>query len=434
MPTAVILPKQGNSVESCLINRWLKQVGDTVAAGEPICEVETDKASVEVVAPAAGTLLAHFAAEGDDVPVMTSIAAIGVAGEDVSGLAPADVSSAVSGSPEVRKSGSPEAAPSPVVASAAPVEAGAANGTSPRARAAAVQRGVDLATLNGSGPGGLVIERDVQAAPRRTPAAQALGGSATTGTGIGGRITTEDLTSDVGRRTSDDSFTDLPVKGIRRIIAERMRASLAGAAQLTLTATAKADRLQAWRAAAKSRSEALGLPAITINDLILFAVARTLPRFPALNAHWLGDRIRQFQPVHLGMAVDTDKGLLVPVLRDVHARSLAQIATAAKAAAQACQAGKATPDLLQGSTFSVTNVGALGIETFTPVLNTPEVAILGVGAITLRPYQGTAGVDFVPSIPLSLTIDHQAVDGAPAARFLQALVQAIEAIDVLLAA
>jgi len=434
MPTALILPKQGNSVESCVINRWLKKPGDAVAEGEPVCEVETDKASVEVLATADGVLLAQFAKEGDDVPVMTAIAAIGTAGEDVSGLAPGEPS----GSPEVRKSGSPEA---PIAVSTKP-ETGSqqstTSGASPRARAQAAERGVDVSALAGSGPDGLVIARDVQAGARLTPAAQSVAGTVpATGTGIGGRITATDMAA-ASRlpdfRTSGlPDFQDIPVKGVRKIIADRMRGSLAGSAQLTLTAVAKADVLQAWRAKAKAQAEALGLPPVSINDLLLFAVSRVLPRFPALNAHWLGDRVRQFSAIHLGMAVDTDKGLMVPVVRDVQARSLASIATEARSLAKTCQAGKIAPDQLQGSTFSVTNVGALGIETFTPVLNAPEVAILGVGAIALRPYQGAAGIDFIPSIHLSLTIDHQALDGAPAARFLQALVQAIEAIDVLLA-
>ncbi len=450
MPTAIILPKQGNSVESCVINKWLKNVGDTVAEGEPICEVETDKASVEVLATAAGTVLAQFAKEGDDVPVMTAIAAVGSKGEDFSGLAPqsGNASAAVEDvrpASGVLRPASSQSSPGPVSCVLRPASSqdSAHAGASPRARGLAQDRGVDVAALAGTGPDGLVITRDVQAAPRLTPAAQTLGGNIpASGTGIGNRITADDRTrslgtQDAGRRTQDDAATaewkDTPVKGVRKIIAERMRGSLSGSAQLTLNAVAKADALQAWRAKAKVKSEGLGLPPVTINDLILFAVSRVLLRFPALNAHWRGDTVRQFRDVHLGMAVDTEKGLMVPVLRNVQAKSLATIAVEAKALAKTCQAGKITPDALQGSTFSITNVGALGIESFTPVLNTPEVAILGVGAISLRPYEGSSGIDFIPSLHLSLTFDHQALDGAPAARFLQALVQAIESIDVLLA-
>jgi pyruvate dehydrogenase E2 component (dihydrolipoamide acetyltransferase) len=432
MATVVLLPKQGNSVESCIIKSWLKKAGDTVAEGDGLCEVETDKATVEVPAPAAGTLLAIFRKVGEDVPVQTAIAAIGKAGEDVAGLAPggaaAPAPAAAPAAPAAPAAAVAAPAPAPM---AAPVAVAASSaGSSPRARAAAEAKGVDVAGLAGSGPGGLVIERDVKAAQ--------VGG-----TGLGGRVTAADKAAPALAPAPSTQHpapggggaaTTIPVKGIRKIIADRMRQSLSSSAQLTLNATAKAATLQAWRAKAKDKAEALGLPAVTVNDLILFAVARTLPRFPGLNAHWQGDKIVQYGAVHLGMAVDTERGLMVPVLKDAHAKTLAQIATDAKALAKAAQAGKATPDQLSGSTFSVTNVGALGIEYFTPVLNTPEVAILGVGAITLRPYQGASGVEFIPSLHLSLTIDHQALDGAPAARFMQALVAAIENIDVLLAA
>ncbi len=426
MATAVLLPKQGNSVESCIINAWMKKEGDAIKTGDVLCEVQTDKAAVEVEAGADGVLLKIFRAVGDDVPVQTVIAAIGAPGEDVSALAPAGATPAAA--PAAAAVAAPAAAtPAPVAAPATAIVSDA--GSSPRARALAEQKGIDVAAVAGTGPHGLVIERDVRAAQ--------LGG-----TGLGGRITAADKTTPAAApvaaapapKAAPGAETVIPVKGIRKIIAERMRQSLSGSAQLTLHATAKAATLQAWRAKAKDKAEILGLPAVTVNDLVLFAVARTLARFPQLNAHWKGDSIVQYGAIHLGMAVDTEKGLLVPVLKDAHAKTLAQISADAKTLAKAAQAGKATPDQLSGSTFSVTNVGALGIEYFTPVLNVPEVAILGVGAITLRPYQGAAGVEFIPSMHLSLTIDHQALDGAPAARFLQALVAAIENIDVLLAA
>lgn len=461
MATPVILPKQGNSVESCIIAKWLKQPGDAVALGEPVCEVETDKATVEVEATEAGVLLAQFAAEGDDVPVMTAIAAIGAAGEDASSLAPAadaavapaaaapaaTATTAATATPAA-SAASAQAAPAPVAQASAAVAS--SGGSSPRARTTAAHAGIEVGTIIGSGPQGLVVTADVQAAaaagPRLTVAARAAGGAIPAlGTGIGGRVTVADRASapvvagGISVGASAAAYTDVPVKGIRKIIAERMIGSLAGSAQLTLTATARADALQAWRVKVKAHGEGLGLPPVTINDLVLFAVSRVLPRFPALNAHWQGTNIRRYSDVHIGMAVDTEKGLLVPVIPSVNRRTLADLAVATKSAAKACIAGKATPDQLQGSTFSVTNVGALGIETFTPVLNTPEVAILGVGAITLRPYAGKGGdkvdngVQFIPSLHLSLTIDHQAVDGAPAARFLQALVAALEHIDVVLA-
>ncbi len=447
MASIVVLPKQGNSVESCIIVRWLKNAGEAVKEGDGLCEVETDKATVEVPATASGVLLAQVRKQGEDVPVQTPIAIIGAAGEDVGALvgdAPALAAPAaetVQASPEVRKSGSPE-----VPASPAPV-AGA--GSSPRAREAAAAKGVDLAAIAGSGPGGLVIERDIAAAPRMTPAAAAAGGTLpTTGTGLAGTITAADRakpaaaglpdfrTSGLPDRgsVSPGATTDIPVKSIRKVIAERMRQSIGSTAQLTLNTTAKATAMNALRARYKAAGESVGLAAPSVNDLILLAVARTLPKFPAVNAHFLGDKIRQFSDIHLGVAVDTERGLMVPVVKDAGRKSVAEIGKDVKALAKACQEGSAKPEQLSGSTFTVTNLGALGIEHFTPVLNVPEVAILGVGGIVLRPYEGAKGVEFIPSIALSLTIDHQGLDGAPAARFLQALVKAIEAIDLVVAA
>ncbi|MCK6488706.1 MAG: 2-oxo acid dehydrogenase subunit E2 [Planctomycetes bacterium] len=459
MATAVVLPKQGNSVESCVIKGWLKKVGDAVKEGDALCEVETDKATVEVPSSASGVLLAIFRPAGDDVPVQTAICAVGNAGEDVAALAPAGAAPAAPAAPAASSLGAPgsspalQAAPTAGLEPGAPREASSAAdaGSSPRARAAAQAAGIDIARVPASGPQGLVIERDVQAVAsgqaQLTPAARAAaaGGLAVpaSGTGIGGRVLAGDLGASAPAATAKPAcaapaapgaVTDTPVKGIRKIVAERMRASLGGTAQLTLNATAKAVAIQAWRAKAKASAEALGLPGISINDLVMFAVSRTLPRFPALNAHFLGDKVRQFADVNLGVAVDTDKGLMVPVLAQANRKSLAQIAGEFKPLAKACQAGKATPEQLTGGTFTITNLGALGIEYFTPVLNAPEVAILGVGGLALKPYEGKDGVEFLPALHLSLTIDHQALDGAPAARFLQALVAALENIDVLLAA
>jgi pyruvate dehydrogenase E2 component (dihydrolipoamide acetyltransferase) len=237
------------------------------------------------------------------------------------------------------------------------------------------------------------------------------------------------------------------MKGIRKIIADRMHKSLSESAQLTLNASAPAAKLQEIRLRIKTEnafSEEHGLSKITINDLVLFAVARTLPRFPFMNANKITDTIRTFSRIHLGVAVDTPRGLMVPVIRNSDLLSLAQISSEAKRLASDCQKGSANPDELSGSTFTVTNLGSFGITSFTPVLNAPEVAILGVCGIEMKPVAISAaeaaacdcgcGVCFEPHIGFSLTIDHQAVDGAPAARFLKALCEAVAHIDLLLAA
>ncbi len=220
---------------------------------------------------------------------------------------------------------------------------------------------------------------------------------------------------------------------MRKVIAERMLASLQTTAQLTLNASADARGILAFRKRLKASPDSFGLQQVTINDLVLFAVARTLPHHPDLNAHFSGDTLTKFKAVHLGLAVDTPRGLMVPVIRNAHQLSLKQISQEAKRLAAACQERRVTPDELSGGTFTVTNLGSLGIESFTPVLNPPEVAILGVSAISLKAVEIDGDVQFVPHLGLSLTINHQVVDGAPGARFLQALAQGLKDIDLLLA-
>jgi len=442
MATPVILPKQGNSVESVIIQQWHKKPGEVVAEGDVLCEVETDKAVMEVPAPASGTLLEVFFADDDEVAVLTTIAAIGDAGEDVSDLRPEDPDAAtapaspaddtVGGSADTAAVEPPRARSTPEVAS---TDSGD-GGSSPRGRSAATKAGVEVTTVPGSGPGGRVIERDVIAAAgdrRLTPAARdalAGGGLAAParGGGPGGRIRAADLGPAAG------ASEEIPVRGVRKVIAERMRASLADTAQLTLHAVAEVTALQTFRAHQKAHGETLGVAKLSINDLVCHAVARTLPRFPECNAHFLGEKIVRHGAVHLGVAVDTPRGLMVPVVRDADRRAPADLAAEIRRLATACQEGAAAPEDLRGGTFTLTNLGAAGVEHFTPVLNPPEVAILGVGGIATRPQRrADGGVDFVDVIHLSLTIDHQAIDGAPAARFLEALGAAIANFDLLLA-
>ncbi len=449
MATPVLMPKQGNSVESCIIVQWMKNAGDQVNEGDAICEIETDKSTFEVEAPTSGILLETFFAADDDVPVMINIAAIGEAGEDVSALRPSEAADATAVEEKVEEQVAVQAAAQVAAPTPTAVPAGAQVGVSPRARQLAASHAIQADQLAGSGPEGRVIERDVQAAIANSPtlsaaAKQALqaGGvhAPQQGSGIGGMVLQDDLAegaASAGMATAAPSaanYQDIPVKGIRKVIAERMHASLQNSAQLTMSSSFCAESLQNYRKMVKSQGESLGLPNITINDMIVYAAAKTLKRHPQLNAHFIGSSIRQFSDVHVGVAVDTDRGLLVPVVKHADKMSLSELSSTFKPLAVSCIEGKASPDDLQGGTFTITNLGSLGIETFTPVLNVPEVAILGVGGLQLKPYQDSDGeVIFKQSIALSLTIDHQAVDGAPAARFLQDLVNTLEHFDLALA-
>jgi pyruvate dehydrogenase E2 component (dihydrolipoamide acetyltransferase) len=422
MATSILLPKFGNSVESSIIVRWIKQIGDLVVVGEALCEVETDKATMEVPSPVAGILIEQLAAVGDDVPVQKPIAII-----------------------------ASESDPKDPVRADRRVRPDHEQPISPRARNLAARTGIDIAQLSGSGPGGRIIERDIQAAmaaqPKLTPLAKSMlskGGfvAPASGSGPGGRVNSKDLReasepmpapSEPAITPAHDEITSIPLSGIRRVIADRMLASLQTTAQLTLNRTVDARQLQALRKRLKASPEALGVRDITLNDLLLFAVARSLPLHAALNAILREQTIEQYRHVHLGLAVDTPRGLMVPVIRQAETLSLRALAGQAHHAAEACLSGKASPDLLSGGTFTVSNLGNLGIESFTPVLNVPQVAILGVGAVALKPIETASGIEFIPHLHLSLTINHQVVDGAPAARFLQQLAEYIANLDLVIA-
>jgi pyruvate dehydrogenase E2 component (dihydrolipoamide acetyltransferase) len=458
MAETIVMPRQGNSVESCVLLKWRVKEGDEVQPKTIVADVETDKASFEVEAGVAGTVLKLVRSEGDDVPVMQPIAYVGKAGEALPGT-PADAGAAASSAPPPA---SPMAALPTATASApasSPSASAGSSAASPRARLLAASQGVDATGMAGTGPGGRVIERDVRAALSATaPATPAAIEAALKsgvklpahGTGIGGRVTVADVAAApasvpsapvVAAPSSSRDFpgktTETKVKGIRKLIADRMAESLATTAQFTLNASAVAVRLQELRARLKASDPALGLTGVTIGDLVVYATSRTLKRFPSLNAHFVrssgGDTIVEFESVHIGVACDTPRGLMVPVVRNADTLSLKQISDETKRLADACRGSAIKPDELNGSTFSVSNVGAFGIESFTPVLNLPEVAILGVGGIGLKPVQKGSDVAFLPHVGLSLTINHMVVDGAPAAKFLKALCDAIAEVDLLLA-
>lgn len=472
MAYILIMPRQGNTVESCLIDEWKVAEGDAVDADTVACVVETDKATFEVPAGEKGRVLKLLYGAGDDVPVLKPIAVIGQAGEDwaaaleaggadnrepAAGAAASAVAAAAATATAAVSAAT--AAGDPAALSAVPE--GGRVPASPRARNLAGKEGLPLAGIGGTGPGGRIIERDVVAALENRPpltaaarAALAAGGQVPVrGTGLGGRVTAGDMAAGAASAPpgialadpGEGEVTETPIKGIRKLIADRMYRSLAESAQFTLNAQAPAARMQELRSRMKAgtgyagerEGEGSALTRVTINDLILFAVSRMLPRFPFMNAHKTGDTLKTFERVHLGVAVDTPRGLMVPVIRNANLLSLPKISSEAKRLALACQNGSAGPGEITGSTFTVTNLGSLGITGFTPVLNAPEVGILGVCGIELKPVpadgEECCGMKFEPYIGFSLTINHQVVDGAPAARFLRALGQAVAEIDLLLA-
>ena len=442
MATIVVMPQLGNSVESCIIVEWMIAEGDTVSVDQTLASIETDKSTMEVPSTAEGTVLKLLWEEGDEVPVKDPLIIVGEPGEDISGLVPGGDAAPAEADAPAEQAAAPEAA-APAFATER-----ATGAVSPRARALAASNGVDASAIaEGSGPHGRVIERDVAAAiaagPVLTSAARAAGVSAAEGTGIGGRVSVADagrvpeaapaaaVAAPAAAADFPGASTSTPLKGVRKVVAKRMMESLSSTAQLTLNTTANAAGILAMRKKVKNADPALGLGKITLNDLVCFAVSRTLPKYPVFNAHLEDGVLTQFEQVHLGFACDTPRGLLVPVIRSAQALGLKAFSDEAKRLAGGAIDGTIAPDFLSGGTFTVSNIGSFGIETFTPVINLPQTAILGVGAITPRPVvaaDGTIGVE--QRLNLSLTIDHQVIDGADGARFLRDLVAAIDNIDV----
>jgi pyruvate dehydrogenase E2 component (dihydrolipoamide acetyltransferase) len=446
MVTQILLPKQGNTVESCLILSWKKKSGEAVTKGEVLCEVETDKAVYEVVSPSDGTLLDTFVKEGDDVPVLTTIGVIGNAGDTFSEYLPGGKQKGGVEDSALAPAQPPASTRAPEAESGLPVErqGTAASGISPRARSLLTRVKVNLDEVQGSGPGGRIIERDILAAAKNvepfTLAArdqsQPHTRIAEQGTGIGGRVTTADLKANRIVPSSLPSGGDVeivPLKGIRKIIADRMLESLRNSAQLTLQSSADATSLLALRSQFKRSSVGEDFRAVTITDLVHFAVVKTLLAQPAMNSLLIDNRIEQHRRVHLSFAVDTPRGLVVPVIRNAQDLSLLALSAEAKRLAAASESGKIDPAELSGGTFTVTNLGGLGIESFTPVLNLPQVGILGVNTIAPKIIDRGKGIEYVPHISFSLTIDHRVIDGAVGARFLQKLAANIAEMNLILA-
>lgn len=450
---AILMPKAGNSVEECILGAWRINVGDTVKRGDIIAEAETDKTSIEIEATASGEVLALLGSEGDLVPVLTAICLVGPAGTDVSGYKAASAEAPVAAAAEAPKAATPAAAPAAASASQAPATAG--GHLSPRARKFVAEHPFVMGEIAGSGAQGRVIESDViaayQSSPHLTPAAAAMvaaGAKApSTGTGSNGEITAEDIENFAKgvvaapapsaaaapapaapvKAEGDDVITEKPFSRIRTVIAKRLQESLQTMAQYTLNCEADVTGLLSLRKRIKASGEKLGLANINIGDMVMYAVIRTLQQVPELNGEFSDNVVKLHSAVHMGFACDTPKGLLVPVLHHSDKMSLAEMCRQVKSLAKSANAGNLAPDLMNGATFTVSNLGSFGIINFTPVISAPQIAMLGVGKTLLRPVRRADGtVEYRDYMQFSLTMNHMVVDGAPGARFLQTLCANIE--------
>jgi pyruvate dehydrogenase E2 component (dihydrolipoamide acetyltransferase) len=409
MAIAVIMPKQGQSVETCIITKWFKNKGENVSVGDILFSYETDKAAFDLESPADGILLDVFFSEGAEVPVLVNVAVLGKSGEETVSYNPDQTAS------KAATASIASEAPEAVAAVNALKAVDADNKTSidgkirisPRAKRMAEDKSLDFTNIQGSGPNGRIIASDIE---------KVLSGGAAGLKSV---------------QISGAEYTEQPLSNVRKLIAKAMHASLQNSAQLTHHMSADVRHLLEARQLIKSKlTNDKNQQDITLNDMVCWCVIRALEKFPEANSHFLDDRIKTFHKVHLGLAVDTPRGLMVPSVKNASEMDLVKLSGELKSVAEACKKGSISPELIQSTsaTFTVSNLGNYGVEMFTPVINLPQAAILGVCTIINRPANiGSNIFGFVPYIGLSLTYDHRAIDGGPATLFLKEIKEQIEA-------
>lgn len=449
MAVVIIMPKLGQSVESCIISEVRKNKGDAVKKGDILYVYETDKASFEEESPVDGSVLEMLYKEGDEVSVLSNMMVIGEPGEDYASLlvnpqkngeelfedTTNNAASKTTEKPTI------ENIKQPVAKQNAKKETPSQKFISPRAKNLAAKDVIDISNLSGSGPKGRIMEKDVKAATenrgKMTPLAKKIatekGIQASEGTGLAGVITSADLKAPFNNIYNLD-FEDKKLSNMRKLIAKSMHASLQNSAQLTHHLGADARRiLELRKKIKKAFADGILKTDITLNDLICFSVIKALKKFPNVNSHFLGDSMRLFNKVHLGLAIDTDRGLMVPVVKNADDLSVEGLSNQFKEIAAACRKGSVSPDLLspEAASFTVSNLGNYGVEIFTPVINLPQSAILGVNTIIPRPKDfGDGAYGFVPYLGLSLTYDHRSLDGGEATRFVKQVATEIENLEL----
>jgi pyruvate dehydrogenase E2 component (dihydrolipoamide acetyltransferase) len=445
MPVDIVVPPLSQTMDTVVLLEWLKAVGEEVEKGEPLFVIETDKASLDVEAPASGVLQTILVEPGNEIEVRSTIGVIGSEGEVGGQRAPVEA-------PErsVPASGAAteplEAAGAPTGPKGEPLPEERRNRVpaSPRAQHRAEQEGISLAEVTPTGPEGMVVERDVEAyleavqevekpAPIATPVARRLAEhsgidlGAVEGTGRQGRVTKDDVEAALADEEERvrEGVEWIELSPTRKTIARRMHESQGAAAEVTLTRDVDVTRLVELREQIlEDLSEDDSNP--TYTDLLLSIVARQLAEHPEVNAITDGERLGMSKSVHVAAAVDTNRGLVTPVVRDADRKGLVQLAQERADLGSRAMDGSIAPDELSGGTFTVTNLGPLGIDAFTPIINPPQIAILGIGRIRTEPAVLGEEVCIRQRMSLSLTFDHRFIDGAPAARFLSDVVRLIE--------
>ena len=440
------------TMEEGRLVKWLKNEGDAVKSGDVLAEVETDKAVMELVARGDGVIRKRIANEGDASPVGTLLAVIATPDENIDALiagagAPAKPAAnaavaattenaGASSVPQTPQQSQGEASappqqkaeaapPAPAASAAAPAPPPAAPAqlpprpapqtdgrrprSSPLARRLATERGIELSAVSGSGPGGRIIKKDIENAPKQAAAPAAAAGAPAA------KPAKEAPKRFISR---EGDFQDIPLTQIRKTIARRLVESIGPVPTFYLTAEFDAEKAAALRGELKEFGDDYK---ISFNDIVIKAVANALSDHPEANAHWGGDHIRHFNRVHVGMAVAVEEGLITPVIFDADRKTISQISAESKELAGLARQRRLTPEQYTGSTFSVSNLGMFGIDQFTAIINPPEAAILAIGGVEAKPVVIDGEIEVRQRMRVTMSCDHRVIDGATGAKFLQAV-------------
>ena len=429
MAEKIIMPKQGLQMTEGTITKWLVKEGDKVEIGQPLFEMETDKNTIQIDSTAAGEVLKLVAKEDETVPITETIAIVGKKGEDFSDLLP-----------KKKEEKKPEPAPAPAAPAAPAVKsAPAADDTTPialeggrifvtpRAKMTAERKNIDYKTVKGTGPSGLIIEKDVLAAAavKASPVAKAIAArkgvsiTTVTGTGENGKIVKHDILSGDANISREDKV--IPISGMRKVIADNMMNSVQSMAHAYHKVAVDMSEAKLIRAAFKKAEKK-----VSFNDIIIMALGRALQEHPRMNA-WVEDgKITEKGSVNVGIAVAVDNGLIVPTVRDVQNMTIGEIHDESARLIAKTKAGGLKKEEYSGATFTVSNLGMFGIDEFTAIVNPPQVGILAVGSMTDTPVVRDGQIVIRPMMNLVLTYDHRVIDGAPAAQFLSRVKELLE--------
>jgi pyruvate dehydrogenase E2 component (dihydrolipoamide acetyltransferase) len=434
----LFMPKLSSTMEEGTLLQWFKEEGDSVEIGEPLFEIMTDKINIEVESYDAGILLKKYFQMDDQVPVNQIIGYIGVDGERVPETSPGISGSEVEAEAE-RQDGN-SVSEEQVLVEVNTSQNGEKLRATPVARRLARMNNLELSAIKGSGPNGRVHKKDVaahiesvEAAPRATPLVrkialvEQINLSAVKGSGVNGKIVKIDVTSaDPRKETAPVQSQRRKMSGMRKVIADRMSQSAYTAPHVTLTTDVDMTKVKEVRSSLLPIVEKqIGLR-LSYTEILIKASAAALSRHPEVNVSIEGDEIVQHGHVHIGLAVAVHGGLMVPVVKDVLGKGLTELTQDAKEIGKLARDNKLHPDQLKGSTFTISNLGMYSIDAFTPIINQPESAILGVGRIQDKPVAVNGALEIRPMMTLSLSFDHRAMDGAPAAAFLTELKQILE--------